>query len=117
VTRWLNWESAHWTPSATPLAFERVVKKLAGLGEPNPAEVARGELLFHREAPVLNTSLRGKKFMLGERVTIADFAVATGMVFADAAQFPLEKYDEIVRWYDAFRVLPGWQKSLIPPQS
>ena len=39
------------------------------------------------------------------------------MVFTDAAQFPLAKYAELVRWYDGFRVLPAWQKSLVPPQS
>jgi glutathione S-transferase len=117
VSRWLNWESAHWSPACTPYAFERVVKKLAGLGDPNPAEIARGDQLFHPAANALNALLRGKKWLLGDRLTIADFGVATGMVFADAAQFPLEKYDEIVRWYDGFRALPAWQKSLIPPQS
>jgi glutathione S-transferase len=117
VTRWLNWESAHWSPACTPFAFERVVKKLAGLGDPNPAEIARGEQLFHPAATALDAMLRGKRWLLGERLTIADFGVATGMVFADAAQFPLEKYGEITRWYDGFRKLPGWQKSLVPPQS
>ena len=117
VSRWLHWESAHWTPACTPFAFERVVKKLAGLGDPNPAEIARGEQLFHPAATALDAMLRGKRWLLGERLTIADFGVATGMVFADAAQFPLEKYGEITRWYDGFRKLPGWQKSLVPPQS
>jgi glutathione S-transferase len=68
-------------------------------------------------ANALNSGLHGETWLVADRLTIADFGVATGMVFADAAQFPLEKYDEIVRWYDGFRVLPAWQKSLIPPQS
>lgn len=117
VTRWMNWESAHWTPACSPFAFERVVKKLAGLGDPNPAEIARGEQLFHPLAAVLDAHLRGRKWLLGERLTIADFSVATGLPFADAAQMPLAKYGEVTRWYDAFRKLPGWQKSLVPPQS
>jgi len=117
VARWTNWESAHWSPGTTPIIFERVVKKLAGMGDPNPAEVARGEALFHPLAEVLNGHLRGKRWLLGDTLTVADFAVATGLAFADAAQLPLEKYVEIVRWYDGFRVLPGWQKSLVPPQS
>ena len=117
VARWSNWESAHWAPAGTPIVFERVVKKLGGMGDPNPAEVARGEALFHPLAEVLNGHLRGKRWLLGDTLTVADFAVATGLAFADAAQLPLEKYVEIVRWYDGFRVLPGWQKSLVPPQS
>jgi glutathione S-transferase len=117
VARWTNWESAHWSPGVTPIVFERVVKKLAGLGEPNPVEVARGETLFHPLAEVLNGHLRGKRWLLGDGLTVADFAVATGMAFVDAAQVPIAKYGEIVRWYDAFRALPGWQKALVPPQS
>jgi glutathione S-transferase len=117
VIRWLNWESAHWSPACTPYAFERVVKKLAGRGDPDPAEIARGDGLFHPLAAVLDAHLRGRQWLACDRLTIADFAVATGLVFADAAHFPLERYPEIPRWYDGFRKLPAWQKSLVPPQS
>ena len=116
VARWCNWESAHWSPACTPFAFERVVKKLAGRGDPDPKEIERGEQLFHPLAAVLNGHLRGRRWLLGETLSVADFAVATGMVFSAAAKFPLEKYPEITRWYDAFRALPAWQKSLVPPQ-
>jgi glutathione S-transferase len=117
VARWLHWESAHWTPACTPFAFERVVKKLANLGDPDPAEIARGERAFHPLAAVLDGHLRGRRWMLGERLTIADFGIATSMALAEAAQVPLADYREIVRWYDGFRSLPGWRASLIPPQS
>src|SRR5262245_20643557 len=117
VSRWLNWESAHWTPACSPFAFERVVKKLAGRGDPDPAEIDRAEKLFHPLTEVLNGHLRGRTWLVGERLTIADFGIATGMAFADAGQMPVGKYAEICRWYDGFRKLPAWQKSLVPPQS
>jgi hypothetical protein len=107
VSRWLYWEAAPWSPGCTPMAVERVVKKLAGLGDPNPAEIARGEQLFHPLAAVLNGHLRGRKWLLGSELTIADFGVATGLAFMDAAQFPVEKYDEMVRWYHTFRAPPA----------
>jgi len=94
-----------------------VVKKLAGLGDADPAEIARGEQLFHPLAAVLNTHLLGRPWMLGNALTIADFGIATGMAFAEASQMPLAEYEEIARWYDEFRALPAWQQSLIPPQS
>jgi glutathione S-transferase len=117
VSRWLHWESAHWTPACAPLAFERVVKKLAGLGDPDPAEIARAEKLFHPLAAVLNGHLRGRRWLLGDSLTIADFGVATGLAFTEAAELPVEPYHELVRWYHGFRALPGWQKALVPPQS
>ena len=117
VARWMHWESAHWTPACTPFAFERVVKNLAGLGDPDPAEIARGEQLFHPLAAVLDVHLLGRRWMLGNALTIADFGIATSMAFAEASQMPVEKYAEVVRWYDAFRALPAWRNSLIAPQS
>ncbi len=101
----------------TPFAFERVVKKLAGMGDPDEAAIAKVEPQFHALAGVLNRHLRGKRFLLGDTLTVADFAVATGMVFSAAARMPFEKYPEVTRWYDGFRALPAWQKSLVPPQA
>ena len=112
VLRWMTWEAAHFTPACTPMAFERVVKKLAGLGEPNPAEVARGEQEFHRYAPVLDEHLRGRRWLVGDALTIADFCVASSLIMAVPAQFPLAKYPEITRWYASVAALPGWQKAL-----
>jgi glutathione S-transferase len=118
VSKWCNWESAHWTPAVTPYAFERVVKQLAGIpGGPNEAEIERAEKLFHPLAAVLNKELAGKRYLLGDRLSVADFAIGTSMVFVDSAHVPIQKYTEITRWYDGFRKLPAWQKCLVPPQS
>jgi glutathione S-transferase len=115
VLRWLSWEGAHWTPACTPMAFERVVKKLAGLGDPNPAEVARGESEFHKFAPVLNGQLKGRKWLLGSALTIADFSVGMPMTMAEAAQYPVANYPEITRWYATLAALPAWKQAIVPP--
>jgi glutathione S-transferase len=112
VLRWMTWEAAHWTPACTPMAFERVVKKLAGLGDADPAEIARGEQEFHRFAPVLDEHLRGRRWLVGDALTIADFCVASSLIMAVPGQFPLANYPEITRWYAGVAALPGWQKAL-----
>ena len=65
VLRWHSWEAAHWFPACAILAFEHLIKKITGQGEPNPQEVARGEEQFHRHAKVLNAHLRGRKWLVG----------------------------------------------------
>lgn len=115
VLRWLSWEAAHWMPACTLMAFERVVKKLAGLGEANPAEIAKGESEFHKWAEVLNAHLRGRKWLVGTALTIADFSVGAPMVMAEPAQYPVAPYTEITRWYGALAALPGWKKAIVPP--
>jgi len=114
VLRWLSWEGAHWTPACGTIIFERVVKKLAGLGDPDSAEVARGETEFHKFAPVLNAHLKGRKWLLGNDLTIADFAVGAPLAMAEPARLPLANYPEIPRWYASLAALPGWKKALIP---
>jgi len=117
VSRWCNWESAHWTPACAIVAFERVVKKLSGQGEPNPGEAARGEDLICRFGAVLDSHLRGRKWLLGETLTIADFTVGASLMMAEAGNFPIAGFTEIARWYRALGTLPAWKKALVPPLS
>jgi len=114
VLRWHSWEAAHWFPACAILAFERLIKKLSGQGEPDPAEVARGEKQFHQCAAVLNAHLRGRKWLVGNDLTIADFAVGAPLAVAEAARFPVAEYAEIRRWYGALASLPAWKKALVP---
>src|SRR6266850_6855859 len=76
VLRWLFWESAHWdAESCGMVAFEKGSKDVLGLGPPDPAFIARGEQNFSRFAAVLNDSLKGKTWVLGNRLTLADFSI------------------------------------------
>jgi glutathione S-transferase len=39
---------------------------------------------FHRAAKVLDRQLKGRKFITADTLTLADFSLAAGMVYADA---------------------------------
>ncbi len=112
VLRWLSWESADWFPACAVITFERFVKKLLNLGEPDSAQVAKGEAQFHKLALVLNNYLKNRKWLVGDRLTIADFAVGAPMAVAQPSGYPVQNYDEINRWYATIAELPAWQKAL-----
>jgi len=112
VLRWHSWDAADWFPACGILTFERLVKKLTNQGDPNPAEVVRGEVQFHKFAKVLNAHLTGRKWLVGNDLTIADFAVGAPMVTAEPAEYPVVQYSEINRWYGAIAALPAWKKAL-----
>jgi glutathione S-transferase len=57
------------------VAYEKGSKDVLGLGPPDPAFIARGEQNFSRFAAVLNDSLKGKTWVLGNRLTLADFSI------------------------------------------
>ena len=110
VLRWLAWESAHWdAESCGMVAFEKASKGVLGLGAPDPAFIARGEQNFIPFAAVLDDQLKGRTWLIGERLTIADFSI--GALVPTAARFglPLARFSEIGRWYKGLEALPAWQ--------
>ena len=113
VLRWLAWESAHWDAESWGMVvFEKASKAVLGLGPPDPAFIARGEQNFARFAAVLNDSLRGKTWLVGERLTIADFSIAGFVPLAERMALPVEKFSEILRWYKGLAALRAWQDAL-----
>src|SRR5262249_39588641 len=113
VARWQFWELAHWDPACAVFIFENVVKSVVlKSGEPDPAAIAKATESFHRLAKVLDDQLRGKKFVPGDALTLADFSLGAAMNLAEMARFPVAPYAEIRRWHGTLRALPSWQKTL-----
>ena len=113
VLRWLAWQSAHWDAESWGMVvFEKASKAVLGLGPPDPAFIARGEQNFARFAAVLNDALRGKTWLVGERLTIADFSIAGLVPSAERMALPVEKFPEILRWYNRLATLPAWRDAL-----
>ena len=59
VNQWQFWDISSWDPACASIVFERLVKKMLGMGEPDPAKVQEGEQNFHRYAQILNDISRG----------------------------------------------------------
>jgi glutathione S-transferase len=113
VLRWLAWESAHWdAESCGMVAYEKASKAVLGLGPPDPAFIARGEQNFIRFAAVLNDSLKGKTWLIGERLTIADFSVGGFVPSAERMGLLVGDCAEILRWYKGLAALPAWRAAL-----
>jgi len=111
VTRWLFWDSAHWDSSCAVLVYENFLKGFIGAGEPDPAEVARGEKNFARSADVLESQLEKHRFIAGDHLTIADFAIGSSLLMAEAAHYPLHSHKAIRRWHAELTALPAWQRT------
>jgi glutathione S-transferase len=109
AARWLFWESTTWDPACATLVFERFVKGLFGGGGPDPVEVEKGLKQFNFASSVLDAHLKGRRFVCGDTLSVADFAIGASLTVAEPAQFPLEPYAEIRRWGDALAELPAWR--------
>lgn len=97
VDRWLLWEGAHFGPAIRRVAFERVVKKLAGLGAPDEAAIKAGSDEFAIRAGVLEQQLARGEYVCGA-LTIADFALAPYATLAIDSGLDLSRYPALRAW-------------------
>ena len=79
----------HWDPACATMIFERLVKKLLHIGDPDLAEIAKGEERFHRAAAVLDGHLKGREYIAGDELTVADFSIGAPLNLARPRSFPL----------------------------
>src|SRR5262249_16623967 len=99
VSRWQFWDSAHWDPACATLVFEHLVKRLFGQGDADPAQVAKGEADVRRLGAVLDGWLAGRRYLCGERLTVADFSVGAWLNYAEPARYPIDDLKAVRRWY------------------
>jgi glutathione S-transferase len=97
VERWTSWQGAHFSPAIRKVAFERIVKRLAGLGAPDEAVVKAGIEEFATVASVLEQSLGTKEYVCG-RLTIADFALAPSAALTASCGLDLDPYPRAKAW-------------------
>jgi glutathione S-transferase len=115
VMRWQAWELAHFGAAARALIRERVVKPLLGLGETDAARCQEEEANFKRFGAVLDGHLKGKRFLVADQLTIADFCVASSLTLAEAAKLPLSDFGNVRSWLRSLDEQPGWRASAPPP--
>ena len=57
VMRWQFWDASHFSPQLGTLTFERIIKPMIGMGEPDARKVDEAIGNFRRFAAVLNQRL------------------------------------------------------------
>ena len=58
---------------------------------------------------MLNDHLRGRKYILGDTLTVADFAVGITLPYAATAKIPVAEFPEVERWHARLNELPAWR--------
>jgi glutathione S-transferase len=59
---------------------------------------------------VLNGRLQGKKYIVGNALTVADLTVASSLMYAQQLDLPLGEFPNVQTWFAAITALPAWQK-------
>jgi glutathione S-transferase len=111
VTRWQFWDAAHFSPQMGSLAFEKMLKGMMGLGEPDNAKINDALSNFRRFGAVLDKRLNGKQYLVGNALTLADLTVASSLMYAKQTEAPLAEFPHLQSWFSRISDLDGWKKS------
>ena len=109
IVRWLAWSSEHFNRYASRVYFENLVKAQFGLGAADAALVEEANGYIRKYGAVLDDHLKGRRYVVGDTLTIADFAVGAALPYAEGAKLPLDGFTGIARWADRLNELPAWR--------
>ena len=108
VMRWLSWNDCHWGPAVSPFYFEHVVKSTFGIGPADRESLKSAVPDLIRFAKVLDAHLEGRSEVACDRLTIADFQLASMATDWREAEMPFDTFPNIVRWLDRLSRVPAW---------
>jgi glutathione S-transferase len=115
MARWLFWESAHWQPALAALLSACVGHRLLPNVVAAPATPPDwNAAAFAPLMNVLQATLSASPFLVGDALSIADFAVAGMTTYFAAAGFPFKKYPAFDAWYRRIETLDAWRATREP---
>ena len=108
INRWLAWELAHFNQAFGTLAFESVAKPNF-FGTPgDPAVIDWSAKQLTRFAAVLNVHLQHRNHMVGDSLTLADYAIIHVEFFKEMVPFDWMPFPHLNRFFDQMRQSPHW---------
>jgi glutathione S-transferase len=111
VTRWQFWDASHFSPHLAAVAFERLLKGMLGLGDPDANKIQEALTNFRRFGAVLNKRLEGKSNVVGTTLTIADLTLASSLMYAKQAEIPLAEFPHVQAWFTRMTEMDAWKKT------
>lgn len=106
---WVSWSAHHFTQAGGTFYFEHLVAPDFMPDSPNLALLATTEDDFLRFAQVLDDVLADRDWLVGGKLSYADFRVASALPFAEAAHMPVAGFKHILAWHDRLNQLDAWR--------
>jgi glutathione S-transferase len=109
MIRWLSWGYWNFVRACDRVHFERVTRQRYGLGAVREELVDGGLREFATSAAILEMHLSATDWLIGDKVTYADFRVACVLPFADLAGLPLADFPRVEGWHARLMEIPAWR--------
>jgi glutathione S-transferase len=111
VSRWQFWDASHFSPHLAAIVFEKLLKGMMGMGDPDVRKIEDALTSFRRFGAVLNKRLEGRQYVVGNALTLADLTLASSLMYAKQAEIPLAEVPNVQAWFSRISDLDGWKKT------
>jgi glutathione S-transferase len=109
LIKWLSWSAHHFSLAGSAFYFENFIKPQFLNKEADQRILAEAGNEFHRFATVLDVILASRTWIMCDRMTYADFRVATVLPFNGVASLPVKEYPNILKWHDRLNQVDAWR--------
>jgi glutathione S-transferase len=116
VDQWSYWHAVHLGPATQRVVFERLLKKMFAMGEPDEKAIEPSLKELAQFLPILDANLADKEWVAGD-LSIADFAAASTFVYRKGAGITLDDSPHIAAWLARVEARPSWQAAVAPLQA
>ena len=111
IGRWLCWDAGHLAPEVFTLVFENMLKVVLNLGPADQAKCATATEQLNRFFGVLDKSLAGKTYLVGDRPSLADLSIASTLTYHAELGMPVASYPNLNAWFGRITATDAWAKT------
>jgi glutathione S-transferase len=111
VTRWQFWDAAHFSPQLGTFTFQKLLKPMMGMGEPDAQKIEEALANFRRFGAVLNKRLDGKQYVVGNSLTLADLTLASSLMYAKQTEVPVSEFPNVHAWFSRLCDTDAWKRT------
>lgn len=117
ITRWQCWEGLYFNGALGTLAFEIVAKAKHNAGPPDTALVEQARVTLSRFAPVLDAHMDGRKYLVDDQLTLADYSMVMFEPYVNLVPFNFAPYPHIHTYFGRMRQSEHWSRTARPAAS
>jgi glutathione S-transferase len=108
MLRWMFWEQYNHEPNIATLRFWILEVGLDRLADVQRLQMAPKRLAGNAALRLMDDHLKGRDWLVGNSISLADICLFAYTHVADEADFDLELYPEVIRWMEAIMELPNF---------
>lgn len=109
--QWMFWAAEHWRQGPPALFNERIAKLAMGIPQDSRV-IADAEASIRKFGAILDSHLDGRRYVVGDKVTLADIDLAATFSHLPRTRPPYHDYPNVMAWHQRLLdEVPAWSRT------